>query len=89
MENYPWIIHVTPLYLELWIVEFISDFFLAFLLIPWHFSKGQCTDHYHFENRFENISQRKMKQILQEFFFMIVLGKFEIRLKRFIVAWQR
>ena len=27
MENYPWIIHVTPLYLELRIVEFISDFF--------------------------------------------------------------
>ena len=46
-------------------------FSLAFLLNPWHFSKGQCADHYHFKNRFKNISQRKMKQILQESFFMI------------------
>ena len=27
MENYPWIIYNTPLYLELWILEYISDFF--------------------------------------------------------------
>ena len=41
------------------------------------FSKGQCTDHCYLKNRFENISQRKMKQILKEFF-MNSLGKLKI-----------